>query len=133
MSISATCDFGRILKNECNLTHFSRTIGIRNLAELEEEGEIYLWRAGLLEERNNVLSICNHHEQVFGKVFERKEKHCCGKLITHKRKGIKGEQVITLEMAKYLKKKYIDVIPGKLFCRQCKSKYHDMEQNEKNL
>ena len=71
------CDFGRILKTECNLKHFSRTTGLKSLNQLEGDlPEIYLWRAGLSEERNNVLTICNHHEQVFGKVFERKEKKC---------------------------------------------------------
>ena len=126
------CDFGRILKKECNLKHFSRTCSLKNLDQLEEEeAEIYLWRAGLLEERNNVSTICNHHEQVFGKVFERKEKNCCGVLMYYKRKGIKGELVITLEIAKQLKVKNINVIPGKLFCCQCNTKYVEMEENEK--
>ena len=35
---------------------------------------------------------------------------------------IKGEQVITLQMAQQLKTKNINVLPGQIFCRQCKAK-----------
>ena len=71
-----------------------------------------------------------HHEQYFGNAFERKEKYCCGILINHKRKGTKAEQSVTLDMARYLKSKDIDVVPGKKFCRQCKSKYNNMSTDE---
>ena len=63
-----------------------------------------------------------HYEQVFGKVFERRESKCCGVLIKHRHKG-KDEQVITLQMAQQLKTKYVNVVPGQLFCRQCKAKF----------
>ena len=36
---------------------------------------------------------------------------------------IKGEQVITLQMAQQLKTKTINVVPGQLSCRQCKPKF----------
>ena len=63
-----------------------------------------------------------HYEQVFGNVFERKESKCCAVLTKHRRK-VKGEQVITLQMAQQLKTKNINVVPGQLFCRQCKAKF----------
>ena len=63
-----------------------------------------------------------HYKQVFGNFFERKARKCCGVLIKHCRK-VKGEQVITLQMAQKLKTKNIDVVPGQLFCRQCKYKF----------
>ena len=63
-----------------------------------------------------------HYEQVFGNVFERRESKCCGVLMKHCRK-VKGEQVITLQMAQQLKTKNINVVPGQLFCRQCKAKF----------
>ena len=47
-----------------------------------------------------------HYEQVFGNVFERRESKCCGILMKHCCK-VKGEQVITLQIAQQLKtKKY---------------------------
>ena len=63
-----------------------------------------------------------HYQQMFSNVFERREtkyyavlmKHCC---------KVKGEQVITLQMAQQLKTKNINVVPGQLFCRQCKAKF----------
>ena len=63
-----------------------------------------------------------HYQQMFSNVFERREtkyyavlmKHCC---------KVKGEQVITLQMAQQLKTKNINVVPGQLFCRQCKTNF----------
>ena len=57
-----------------------------------------------------------HYGQVFDNVFERKESKCCGVLIKHCRK-VKGEQVITLQMAQQLKPKNIILVTGQLFCR----------------
>ena len=86
-------------------------------------------RAGLLNvksrtfkcegERNDHML---HYEQVFGNVFERRESKCCAVLIKHLRK-VKGEQVITLQMAQQLKTKNINVLPRQLFCCQCKAKF----------
>ena len=69
-------------------------------------------------ERNDHLL---HYEQVFGKVFERREGKCCGGLMKHCHK-IKGEQVIILQMTQQLKTNNINVASGQLFCRQCKAK-----------
>ena len=69
------------------------------------------------EEKNDHML---HYEQVFCNVFERRESRCCGVLM--KRRKVKGEQVITLQMAQQLKTKNINVVPG-LFWRQYKAKY----------
>ena len=63
-----------------------------------------------------------HYEQVFGNVCEKRESKCCTVLMKHRRK-VKGEQVITLQMAQQLKTKNINVVPGQLFCRQCKTNF----------
>ena len=63
-----------------------------------------------------------HYEQVFGNDFERRKSKYCTVLMKHCRK-VKGEQVITLQMAQQLKTKNINVVPGQLFCRQCKAKF----------
>ena len=62
-----------------------------------------------------------HYEQVFGNVFERSESKCCGVLIKHPK--VKGEQVITLQLAQLLKTKNINVLPGQQFYHQCKAKF----------
>ena len=62
-----------------------------------------------------------HYEQVFGNVSERRESKCAV-LIKHYCK-VKGEQVITLQMAQQLKTRNINVAPVQLFCRQCKAKF----------
>ena len=63
-----------------------------------------------------------HYEQVFGNVFKRGESKCCAVLMKHRRK-VKDEQVITLQIAQQLKTKNINVVPGQLFCRQCKANF----------
>ena len=63
-----------------------------------------------------------HYEQVFGNDFERRESKCCALLMKHCRK-VKGEQVITFQMAQRLKTKNINVVLGQLFCRQSKAKF----------
>ena len=36
---------------------------------------------------------------------------------------VKGEQMYTLQMDQQLKTKNINVVPGQLFCSQCKAKF----------
>ena len=55
-------------------------------------------------------------------VFERRESKCFTVLMKHCRK-VKGEQMITLQMAQQLKTKNVNVVPGQPFCRQCKAKF----------
>ena len=63
-----------------------------------------------------------HYEKMFGNAFGRRESECCGVLMKHCHK-VKGQQVITLQMAQQLKTKNINIVPGQLFCRQCKSNF----------
>ena len=62
-----------------------------------------------------------HYEQMFGNVFERRENKCCAVLMKQRCK-VKGKQVINLQMAQQLKTKNINVVPGQLFCHQCRAK-----------
>ena len=62
-----------------------------------------------------------HYDQVFGNVFKSRGSKSCGVLMKHHRK-VKGEQVITLQVAQQLKTKNI-VAPGQLFCRWCRDKF----------
>ena len=66
-------------------------------------------------ERNDHMP---HYEQVFGSVFERRESKRCAVLMKHRGK-VKGEQVINLQITQQPKTKNINVVPGRLFCRQC--------------
>ena len=57
-------------------------------------------------ERNDHMLL---YEQVFGNVFERRESKCCAVFMKHRHK-VKGEQVITLQMAQQLKIKKILIL-----------------------
>ena len=73
-----SCDFGKLLNTPCDKLLYARQTGRKNIKELDDDLQcILLWRARLLEEKDNVFTICFHHEQFFGKVFERKTDKCC--------------------------------------------------------
>ena len=59
---------------------------------------------------------------MFGNIFQRSESKCCAVLMKHRRK-VKGEQVITLQVAQQLKAENINVALRQLFCCQCKAKF----------
>ena len=86
-------------------------------------------RAGLLGHEGEI-TICFHHQQLFGNVFERRAKYCCGVLGSHQRR-VQSKKQISLLMAKGLKAKGYNVIPGHSLCRQCVKKYIiEGDQNE---
>ena len=104
--MSNISNFDRISKTECNLQHFTKNCRIKNLDDFEREGE-----RKCTEEKNGHML---YYEQVLGNVLERTESKCCGVLMKHRHK-VKGEQVITRQMAQQLKTKNINVLPGQLF------------------
>ena len=63
-----------------------------------------------------------HYDLVLGNVFDRRERKCCAMLMKYRCK-VKGEQVITLQMAQHLKTKNSNAVPGQLSCRQCKTRF----------
>ena len=128
------CDFGILCEKPCDKTDYVRNKGRKKLSDFDEKRQsILLWRAGLLENKIENMTICFHHEQVFGNVFERKADKCCGVLKFHKRKA-KPKLLIDLQMAKTLKSKGYHVLPGQKFCRQCVTEYQSIikENDEKD-
>ena len=127
------CDFDRILKTECNWQHITRNCRLRIWMTLKEMRQTRICWAGLLNMKEKGMIICYNINRCLvimllrgGKVnvvyYRKKESKCCGALMKNCRK-VKGEQVITLQMAQQLKTKNINVVPGQLFCCQCKAKF----------
>ena len=57
--MSNVCDFEGILKTECNLQYLTGNCRIKNLDDFErDEVGTYLWRAGLLNEKEKGMTIC---------------------------------------------------------------------------
>ena len=82
-----TCSFGELLKTSCHKLNYTRSSGLKQLACFDKDTQtVYLWRAGLLEHHGENMTICFHHEQIFGNVFERYATKCCGILNNHRRK-----------------------------------------------
>ena len=111
---SNICDFQGILKAKCNLQHLSRNFRIKNLDDFERDEVDAQSRTFKCEGEKNDHML--HYEQVFGNVFERRESKCCAVLM--KRRKVKGEQVIILQMDQQLKTKNISDVSGQLFCCQ---------------
>ena len=85
-----------------------------------------------MEEKDNVFTICFHHEQYFGNIFERKTDKCCSILKSHHHNS-KAHRIIIIEMAKILKEKgFNDVLPGPKLCRQCVSEYEKLTKLPEN-
>ena len=105
----------------------------KNVEELDEDLQcILLWRARLLEEKDNVFTICFHHEQFFGKVFDRKADKCYSILKSYRCNG-KAHRIINLEMTKIPKEKgFSDVLPSQKLCRQCGSEYDKLTKPPEN-
>ena len=79
-----------------------------------------------------MFRICFHHEQLFGKVFERKADKCYSILKSHRR-NCKVHRVFNLEMAKILKEKgFNDALPGQKLCRQCVTEYEKLTKPPEN-
>ena len=130
-----SCHFGDLLHEECHKTTYSRSTGLRRLDELADDIQhTYLWRAGLLDKQQEIETICFHHEQLLGNVFERRNNSsCCGVLIKHQKKVV-GKKRITLVMADILESRNHNVVPGHMLCRHCVDVYDSLsitdEQSE---
>ena len=60
------------MNKPCDKRLHVRQTGRKNIKELDDDLQyILLWRARLLKEKD-VFTISFHHEQFFGKAFERK-------------------------------------------------------------
>ena len=101
------------------------------MTDLEEDiQEILLWRAGLSGHEGE-LTICFHHQQLFGQVFQRRAKYCCGVLGSNQCR-VQCKKQISLLMVKELKAKGSNVIPGHSHCRQCVKKYGNIMEGDQN-
>ena len=93
-----TCSFGELLKTSSHELHYTRSCGLKQLVNYGEDTQTaYLWQAGLLEHHGENMTICLHHEQVLGNVFEQHENKCCDIIKTQ------GSKRMTLDMSQQLK------------------------------
>ena len=84
LRMAGSCDIGKLLNTPCDKYLYARQTGRKKIKELDDNLQcILLWRARLLEEKDSVFIICFHHEQFFGKVFERKADKCGSILKSH--------------------------------------------------
>ena len=114
----------KVLNTPCDKRLCDQQIGRKNIKELDDDLQcILLWRSRLLEEKDNVFTICSDHEQFFEKVFENNADKCCSILKSHCHNS-KAHGVINLETAKILKEKgFSGVLHDQKLCRQCVTQY----------
>ena len=128
-----SCDFGKLLNTPCDKLPYARQTRRKNIKELHDNLQcIFLWRARLSEEKDNVFTICFRHDQFFLRVFGRKSDKCCS-ILRYNHRNSKAHRVINLEMAKILKEKgFNNVLPGQKLCRQCVTEYEKLFQPPEN-
>ena len=94
------------------LATFHQKLRIKNLDGFKrDEADASLCRAGLLNVREKVMNIRYIMNRCLVNVFERRESKCCAVSMKCRRK-VKGEQVITLQIAHQVKTKDINVVLG---------------------
>ena len=69
--------------------------------------------------------------QLFGNVFERRDKYCCGILGSHQHR-VQSKKQMSLMMAKELKAKYCIVNPGYSLTCKCVKKYDNIMEGDQN-
>ena len=112
------CSFGELLKISCHELHYTRSSRLKQLVDFGEDTQtVYLWQAGLLEHHGENMTVCLHHKQVLGNVFEWHATKCCGILTIHRPKTQRSKR-ITLDMTQQLKAKNLDIQPGHMLCRK---------------
>ena len=128
-----SCDYAKLSNTPCGKLLYTRHTGRKNIKETHGDLKcIFLWRARLLEEKDNVFTICFHHEQLFGKVFKRKTDKCCCISKSH-RCNSKAHRVINLEMANILKEKEFNVSTGPKLSRKCVTEYEKLTKPPENM
>ena len=123
LKMSNIYDFDSILKTERNLQHITRNCIIKNLDDFEKD-ETDDWRAALLnvkEKGITLWTLCYIMSRCLVMFLRGESSKCSAVLMKHPWK-VKGEQVVTLQMAHQLKTKNINVAPEQQFFRQCKAK-----------
>ena len=79
-----------------------------------------------------MFTICVHHEQFFGQVFERKTDKCCIIVKSHRCNSI-VHRVINLGMTKIPKEKgFDDVLPCQRLYRLCVTEYQKLVKPPEN-
>ena len=117
------CDFGEAIGDECHKLSYTRIQNMENLRDYSEDvQETLLMREHQSDKANK--TICTHHSNKFGRVFERKFNKCCNIFHSHKVKA-KGGHIITLHLAKQLRQKGLGATPGWQLCRNCFKKATD--------
>ena len=82
------CDFGKILKSDCHKITSSRKKFILSILPTDKQ-ELFLWSSELRSRKGELITICNHHMQKYGSVFERSQENCCNIFNTHNKKKVK--------------------------------------------
>ena len=78
------------------------------------------------------MTICNHNLEQFERIFERNTTKCCGLINQYKRK-VKGQKIISLDVAVHLKQKGHKVIPGQKLWHQCINQYKKIMKKQEEI
>ena len=121
--MSNVCDFEGISKTECNLQHLYRNCRIKDLDDFErDQAGTCLCRAGLLNVKQKGMTIRYIMNSCLVMFFRGGKENVVqywwniiSKLKVNKWSLPNGSATEN--------KKNINVLPGQLFCRQCKAKF----------
>lgn len=119
-SDSTSCSIGILLDLECNKTSKScPNKGLINVSDLSmEKLELLRWRTDLKKE--DLVTLCLHHESVFLTHFESFQWKCCDPYNLHKKAVRTALRPISVASALELNNSGIFVKPGEKLCTYCR-------------
>ena len=105
------CSIGISLQDECHKT----TFGMQSVTVIVDENSLHILslRTGIKKEE--ITTICTHHEKQFISYFSRNIHKCCDLLNVHKKPARSNLCIITLDHHAHNSQ----LIPGKKICSKC--------------
>ena len=94
----------------------------KNLIEQFDVNDLELLTRRTNLKKEQITTICAHHHQMLVVRYEGNQKSCCDPFVIHK-KACKGSlRVITMQTALEAETKDFNLVPGKKFCPNCRSR-----------
>ena len=119
LEILESCSLGNLLGEVCHKLSYSKTSGLKLLAELSsDEKYLVIWRTGLEDSIGS--TICYHHEHTVLKRYASTKTKCCNPFKKEKHTARGSLREISLETAKEMKILGINVTPGDKLCPACR-------------
>lgn len=125
--VETKCSIGVQLNIKCEIGK-NATEGLTSIIDFDEEKkDLLYWRSGL--SREDLQTVCSHHEKMFLTGFESSQRKCCDPFSRHKTAIRASLRIISINFALRLKCSGVNVKPGEKLCTLCRKSFGEIEDN----